>query len=356
MTNFWMMNNQDGRGKINIFGDIADYGWWDEVTANKFLQELNALDDVNEIDVYINSNGGSALAGNAIYNMLLGHKAKINTYAVGIAASSASLIFMAGDNRFMYGSSFLMIHGPQAEVYGNSDNLRKVADDLDVLTEGVLTAYARCGTMTKEELKEMVKEDTWFTAEKAKEQGFATEIIEGDITMSLSNNILKAGNIEFNMSANKSFSEFITNKGINLKKKEEENMAVIQTIEDIKKNYPEMFKKIQDEGVIMERTRMKALDEISMEGAEDIILRAKYEEPQTVAEVSLSICKAMKDGTISMKNSKKLEEEKLDKFNLKKHDAEDIAKMKISQSLTDEEKIKLQADKIAMKLNSKRGL
>ena len=128
MNKFWLMNSQGNKGKINIFGDISDYTLWsDDISPESFLKDLEGLGNVSEIDVFINSNGGSAMAGTAIHNMLTAHKAKINTYAVGLAASAASLIFMAGDNRFMYKSSFLMIHGPQSLVYGNAEELRRVA-------------------------------------------------------------------------------------------------------------------------------------------------------------------------------------------------------------------------------------
>ena len=358
MTKFWMMNSQDNRGKINIFGDISDYGWWDDETSPRsFLKDLESLGDVSEIDVFINSNGGSAMAGTAIYNMLSSHKAKINTYAVGIAASSASLIFMAGDNRYMYNSSFLMIHGPQSSAWGNAEELRKVADELDVIRDGVMTAYMKCGTLTEEELKELLSKDTWFTAAKAKEQGFATEILDSNIQMSLDNNILNINNVKFNMSGNKSFSDFIMKTGITINQKEGIEDMEIKTVEDIKKNYPEMFNAIKEEGVLKERVRMQQLDEISMAGAEEIIENAKYKEPKSVAEVSMEICKAMKGGAISMaKEVKKEPEEGIKKFDLKKEDAAGAGKVVDPVQMTAEEKIKSQADKIAMKLNNRRGL
>lgn len=360
MNKFWLMNTQGNKGKINIFGDISDYDWWqDETSPQSFLKDLENLGEVSEIDVYINSNGGSAMAGNAIYNMLSSHKAKINTYAVGIAASSASLIFMAGDNRYMYKSSFLMIHGPQAGVYGNAENLRQMADELDVIGDGVMTAYMKCGTLSEDEMKEIMSKDTWFTAEMAKEQGFATEILDSNIQMSLSDGILDINNTKFNMSGNKSFSDFIMKKGINLIKKEEEEEMEIKTIEDIQKNYPEMFKQIKEEGVQEERARMQQLDEISMAGAEEIIENAKYKEPKSVAEVSMEICKAMKTGQVSMTAQTKEEgknETGLEKFNLKKVDAGEAGKVVTTTQMTAEEKIKSQADKIAMKLNGRRGL
>ena len=358
MNKFWLMNSQGNKGKINIFGDISDYTLWsDDISPESFLKDLEGLGNVSEIDVFINSNGGSAMAGTAIHNMLTAHKAKINTYAVGLAASAASLIFMAGDNRCMYKSSFLMIHGPQSLVYGNAEELRRVADELDTIRDGVMSAYMKCGILSEEEMKKIMSKDTWFTAEKAKEQGFATEILEDNIQMSLNNNILNANNTKFNMAGNKAFSDFIIKSGINLKQKEELKDMEIKTVEDIKKNYPEMFKAIKEEGVLEERTRMQQLDEISMTGAEEIISNAKYNEPKSVAEVSMEICKAMKAGTIAMEKKEEVKPEKgIEKFSLKKEDAKETGEVVDPVQMTAEEKVKSQAERIAMKLNNRRGL
>ena len=95
---FWEFKATSAKkGELLIYGDIASSTWWgDEVTPNDFKKGLDALGDISELDVYINSNGGDIFAGQAIYSMLKRHDAKVTVYVDGLAASIASVIAMAG--------------------------------------------------------------------------------------------------------------------------------------------------------------------------------------------------------------------------------------------------------------------
>ena len=162
---------------INIYGDITSWPWCEEdVSAYNLSKQLEELSDVSEINVYINSYGGEVAEGLAIYNALRRHKAKIRTYCDGFACSIASVIFMAGDERIMNEASLLMIHNAWTFAAGNSKELRKQADDLEVITQASVEAYKAHSSLKEDEIKEMMDNETWILPEDAKSYGFATSI------------------------------------------------------------------------------------------------------------------------------------------------------------------------------------
>ena len=124
---------------IDIYGDIG--GWYYENTIESLSEQIKNMTDVNEINVYINSYGGELSEGLAIYNALKQHKATVNTYVMGFACSSASLIFMSGDNRYISKSSMLMIHNAISSCYGNSDDMRAMAETLDKMNSAIRNLY-----------------------------------------------------------------------------------------------------------------------------------------------------------------------------------------------------------------------
>lgn len=175
--NYYSMAQTGNSATINIYGDITSYPWSDgDVSANNLSKQLDELTDVNEINVYINSYGGEVAEGLAIYNALKRHKAKIRTYCDGFACSIASVIFMAGDERVMNDSSLLMIHNAWTWTQGNAEELRKQADDLEKITQASVIAYKAHSTLSEEEIKTLMDNETWILPEEATEWGFATAI------------------------------------------------------------------------------------------------------------------------------------------------------------------------------------
>lgn len=164
---------------IYIFGDITSWEWFDNdvssYTLSKELQELG--DDIEVINVHINSYGGEVAEGLAIYNMLRNHKAKVRTYCDGFACSIASVIFMAGDERIMNAASLLMVHNAWMRVAGNAEELRKNADDLDKITQASIEVYKSRANITEDEIKELLDNETWILPSEALEIGFATAIV-----------------------------------------------------------------------------------------------------------------------------------------------------------------------------------
>lgn len=165
--------------ELLLYGPIATYTWWgDEVTPRQFKADLDALGDIDEINVYINSEGGDVFAGQAIHSMLKRHKAKINVYVDGLAASIASVIAMAGDSVRMPKNAMMMLHNPWTFSVGNAEDFRKLADDLDKIRESIIAAYqSKCG-MDRDKLVDILDAETWLTAAEAFDYKLIDEVQE----------------------------------------------------------------------------------------------------------------------------------------------------------------------------------
>ncbi len=191
---FWTFRaaKEDKPAELLLYGPISSTSWWgDEVTPKQFKKDLDDLGDVDEINVYINSEGGDVFAGQAIYSMLKRHKAQINVYVDGLAASIASVIAMAGDKVYMPANAMMMIHNPWTIALGNSEDFRKIADDLDKIRESIVVTYQDKSGMEKEKVIELMDAETWLTAEEAVDYGFADELEqEKDVAASLNGGVL----------------------------------------------------------------------------------------------------------------------------------------------------------------------
>ena len=158
-------------------------------------KQLEALGDVSQIDVYINSYGGEVAEGVAIYNALKRHKAKVRTICDGFACSIASVIFMAGEERIMNEASMLMIHNAWTCASGNAADLRKQADDLDKITQLSIETYKAHSNLSEDEIKELMDAETWILPSEAMEYGFATSVAKTDKSNASQNAWLKLFNI-----------------------------------------------------------------------------------------------------------------------------------------------------------------
>lgn len=173
MRKFYSMDNSNGVAAINIYTDIAPYT---EGSIECLSKQIDGLKDAKQIDVFINSNGGDVFEGLAIYHALKRSKAKVVTHCDGMAASIASVIFMAGEERIMPKSSFLMIHNAWGYGVGNAEELRKYADDLETVTQASVGIYKDNSSLSEEEIKALMDNETILTAEEALEYGFATRL------------------------------------------------------------------------------------------------------------------------------------------------------------------------------------
>lgn len=180
MGKYYALEKSGDDADLYIFGNITSYPWKEkDKDAYGVVKELRDTEAKN-INVHINSYGGEVAEGLAIYNTLKNHSAHVTTICDGFACSAASVIFMAGDKRIMNEASLLMIHNAWTYASGNADDLRKEAEDLDKITEASINAYMSRVSISEEDLKKKMDDETWITAEEAVADGFATGIMEDD--------------------------------------------------------------------------------------------------------------------------------------------------------------------------------
>lgn len=157
---------------LSIFDDIGAYG----VSAKNFLNDLRSVTGA-EVAVEINSPGGDFFAGLAIYNGLRASGKKITVKVLGLAASAASLVAMAGDTIEMAENSFFMVHKTLADLYANADDMRETAEVLDKFDAGLVSIYAKRTGKSAEEIAALLESETWMSAQEAFDAGFATAVI-----------------------------------------------------------------------------------------------------------------------------------------------------------------------------------
>ncbi|MGI8351682.1 head maturation protease, ClpP-related [Niallia circulans] len=180
---FNMKASTDGKSAdVFIYGEITKYAWeeYGEVSSISFKNELDQLGEgIETINLYINSPGGSVFEAMAIIAMLHRHSARIISHIDGVAASCASVIPMISDKVIMPANSLMMIHHAMTGAWGNAEQLRKAADDVERISQSMCQYYLdKAGDkLDSETLNEMLKEDTWLTAEQAFELGLCDEII-----------------------------------------------------------------------------------------------------------------------------------------------------------------------------------
>lgn len=155
--------------------------WAGMVSAESVIRAIDEAGDVSDITVKINSPGGSAFDGITIHNALKSHNAKVTTIAEGLAASAASLIFMAGNERKMHENSFLVNHRASGIAMGNAKDMQAVARDLENLDKSIAQTYASVTGLDPQDVMATMGEDMLMNADDAMNDGYATEIISGKV-------------------------------------------------------------------------------------------------------------------------------------------------------------------------------
>ncbi|WP_432291570.1 head maturation protease, ClpP-related [Clostridium baratii] len=171
-------NQTEEKAELYFYGDIVSdswSSWWtDEDKCPQDVSDfLRELDNSKDLDIFINSGGGSVFAGIAIYSMLKRHNGKKTVHVDGLAASIASVIALAGDEVIIPKYATFMIHNPLCFLFDayNANDLRKISDSLDNCKESILNIYLENVKegVTKEELSNLMDQEKWFTGEGAAE-------------------------------------------------------------------------------------------------------------------------------------------------------------------------------------------
>lgn len=290
-TKFWniMKNEEENSADMILYGTIGSDEWWDDICDKTFKEDIANLGEVENINLHINSPGGSVFAAVAIANTLKNHKAKVTAYIDGLAASAATIITSACDIVKMPKNALFMIHNPLTWAYGNKQELEKTGILLDKVKDSILETYlAKAKDKTKEELSALMDEEKWFNAEEAKEYGFIDEIVGEMEKPQNVNNLLIVNSLAFDISKFKNFPN--SRPAVSPK-----NIKDEMTVEKFKNSYPEIYQEILNQGIISERKRIQEIEDLDVAGYDEIINTAKFNEPINAANLALKILNIKKE-------------------------------------------------------------
>lgn len=332
-------NELDNTAEVNLYGEVVNNRpkdfWTDEVddsmyiVLKEFLDALNGLNNFDSITFRINSVGGDADAGKAIYNRIRDMNAETTTVVDGLAASAASIIFMAGDKRQVNVGSQIMVHGASTLLVGyyNASDVKGALDMLKGYDDSLATIYADRTGNSKESMARMIQNTTWLSASDAVEKGFADEIINATEPVAakvsgaedlivvngnplrLSPELMPALRYGKNIPIDKVFRGKgpLNIETENIQRKEKE----IMNIEELKAQYPDLVdaiakeaseaaraesEKVVADAVQAERDRIKGIEEIQNRISDkELVNKAKYDTAMDAKELAFEAMKAEAD-------------------------------------------------------------
>ncbi len=308
---FWNVKTDGQKSRIDLFGYVGGSKEWNEGFNEKdFLDEFRAIPETNDLEISINSFGGSVYTALSIYALLKAHKGQITFRIDGTAMSAATIITSVPNARVvMPKGSMMMIHKVSSIAVGNVDDMRKMADDMEKLEENIIAIYAEKTGKDVDVIREKVNAETYFTAQEAVKFGLADEIDE---------------QIEVE---NKACGEFVMCNGLQFDAKhfahipedflkaempqasaqiEETEEEIPMDFETVKAEFAEQIEAIRveamekarlegiEQGIAQERARIQAIEEVAVQGHEDLVAQAKFETGMTAEALAVAILKAEK--------------------------------------------------------------
>lgn len=221
---FSIKNKSATTAEIVIYAPIGESYFGDAISAKQFSDELAKLDPtVNQINLRINSPGGSVFEGIAIYNRLKQHKAKVTVYIDGLAASIASVIALAGDEIIIGDGALFMVHLPWTFTGGNRMELENMVSRLMDIEEQMISIYSKKTKMGRSEIRALLEAETWMDADQAIEMGFVDQKFEDSLPIAAS--VFDASWINKRPKNFKSETKVIDSALIDLKNKIKERLA-----------------------------------------------------------------------------------------------------------------------------------
>lgn len=170
-----------GENVISILDPIGADMFSDGVTARRISAALRSIGE-QPVTVHVNSPGGDYFEGLAIYNLLRAHPKEVTVKVLGVAASAASVIAMAGDRLEVPRAGFLMIHNTWVVAVGDRNDLRDFADTLDGFDAAMAGVYSARSGMDVKAIGKMMDKETWLGGEEAIDKGFADALLPADET------------------------------------------------------------------------------------------------------------------------------------------------------------------------------
>ena len=170
--------------RINVYGDIIRnddkwvYDWFEyDSTCPKDVAEKIEKANGEKLDIYINSGGGDVVAGSEIYSAIREYQGDVLIHITGLAASAASVIAMAGRST-MSPTAQIMVHNVSSQTHGNYHDMDKMSEILQNANQAIASAYVAKSGMSMNDALALMDNETWLTAEKAKELGLIDDISE----------------------------------------------------------------------------------------------------------------------------------------------------------------------------------
>ena len=291
--------------QILIYELIGQNMWGEGVSAKRFVEDLHAL-DVDSIDLHINSPGGNVFDGNAIYNALKAHKAKIDVKIDGMAASIASVVAMSGDTVEMPENAMLMIHDPSGMVIGTAEDMSKMADNLEKTKTGLVAAYHNKSQLDNEQISEMMTDETWITANEALKYGLADKITERVNIQANLEDLSQYKNVPENLlNGITGITGKIQKKEKNIMPKEIVKTEI--TLDLIRAEHSEIVTALIDEGKATgtkegaenERNRIKAVQDQLIPGHEKLINELMWDGKTTGEQAAVKVLAAEKAARVT---------------------------------------------------------
>ena len=290
-----MANNE---AEILLYDQIAEFDSdkWGLISAKGLINKIKDLGKIDNMTLRINSVGGDVFEAQAIYSYLQSHPANITVKIDGLAASAASVIAMAGDKVIMPRNTLMMIHNPAGGVWGQSDDMRDTAEILDKIRDTIANVYIAKTGLEREKIISMMDAETWMDADEALNLKFCDEISE---PVKISAMATKTGGfVCMNKSGFARLDDFMREK-LPANFIQEENSTMPEQItnstntqqDEIKSSFEAGYKK----GIEAERERIKLLDSLNAPGREEIISRAKYDEPKDARDIAIDLLQADKN-------------------------------------------------------------
>lgn len=305
--------------EINMYGEVVEdipVDWWTgEKVSGMYICEKDFLDDLgkyqgkSKITVRINSVGGDLYAGLAIANRLKEMDAEIITVADALVASAAVSIYQAGNTRKVFAGSQIMIHEPSCYIYGRYDlhALDKVKKQLEAGKKSIIKSYAERTGRTEEDLESLLSGDCWMTGREAVDEGFADEVIEGEVSAEITEDkkVVVSNGIRFAADRFQTLPRHLKTMKNTIEDLTQGNGGKEEmTRQEIKEKYPDIYNEIIQEAqaeqsgavsdaVEQERKRLREIDEIANAvGDENLIQEAKYgEKTMNASELALRALK-----------------------------------------------------------------
>lgn len=314
----------DDELEINMYGEVVESiptDWWTGepidglyICEKDFLRDLDNYKGKGKITVRINSVGGDLYAGLAIANRIKDLKAEVVTIADALCASAAVAIYQTGNTRKLYSGSQIMIHEPSCRLFGRYDvqGIKKVEKQLEAGKKSIIEAYRERTGRTYEELEKMVTADCWMTGQEAVKEGFADEVIEGEVSTEITedNKTVISNGIRFPAEAFYSLPRHVkvlknhVKDGIkpdnNNPQGGEEFMTKNELMEKHRELYDEIVSEVTNKqkeavenAVKEERKRIQEIDEIAGQVGDDAMVReAKFgEKPMDASRLALEAMK-----------------------------------------------------------------